>query len=660
VSTKETKTEMSVTLIDDGDDYKGEKGQLRIKAQSDESVSWISDLQENKTFPIPWKQIFEHLVKTKALPRLVFEFVIKEQIDGRPENVYNTQGQFIMLLRGPGTVDAQFFKTVDFLPDEQRYADSVRMLIKVPEGLPFHQLGFERIRRNPELLTMTEDAIKKGALARQAEYYAMHQKLQERIFDPFTGLLAVFNNYLLDNFNGEICVMPPSWLAELGTWDKPPTDKFVIYMLDKSAKMYGYNVSDLDSDLRQSKVRDLDLFWATAAMARSIMMMGTCCFYTSDRDRVSRTETKIVERFQLSTRTNKNQADCEDQAAEGYTYAKSIRKIPLAGFDRLFQMYEFLLITGVATTPSLGKKGGDDFICHVWTIAVPKTIMRQWQTGNKGQMNALESQVDRNGVLVLEGTNQAFPFYQEESAYIKDIDDLTVLRKRLRAEQEIRMALERDYPALGKLTSEIRRDPSVKPVASNARSVSSFYYALISAYMITNPGEDEGEVLELQFEKNGKIGVKLFDVVRGDPSIRLVNNLKTPGPPRKHRQYLMSCSPQRVHLDVLHVKEKKLRAIIGRESDVPPKGPLVPPKGPLRERDANTEPGSRPRIMGMAQQTREFNGVIQYFFLSDNQLDASIMSDILKVIKDPRVKSWDLYDAQVTANATVNALCLFV
>lgn len=648
---------MSVTLLDDGDDYKGEKGQLRIKAQSDESVAWISDLQENKTFPIPWKQIFDHLIKTKSLPRLVFEFVIQEQIDGRPENVYNTQGQFVMLLRGPGTVDAQFFKTVDFLQDEQRYADSVTMRITVPPGLPFDQLGFERIRRNPELLMMTEEAMIKGALARQAEYYEMHQKLHQDIVDPFTGKLAAFSNYTLENFNGEICVMPPCWYAELGTWDEPPTDRFVIYMLDKSAKMYGYNVSDLDKDLRQSRVRDIDLFWATAAMARSIMMMGTCCFYTSDRDRVSKTETKIVERFQLCTRTDKRQGDCEDQAGEGYTYAKSIGKMPLAGFDRLFQMYEFLLITGVATTPSLGKKGGDDFICHVWTIAVPKTIMRQWQTGNKGSMSELERQVDRNGVLVLEGTNQAFPFYQEESAYIKDsIDDLNVLRKRLRAEQEIRMALERDYPALGKLTSEIRRDPDVKPVASDPRSVSSFYYALISAYMITKPGEDEGEVLELQFEKNGKVGVKLFDVVRGDPSIRLVNNLKTPGPPRKHRQYLMSCRPHRVHLDVLHVETKKLRDIIGRESKVPPKESLVPP----RERVANTEPRSRPRIMGMAEQTRPFSGVIQYFFLSANQLDASIMADILKVIKDPRVKSWDLYDAQVTKLATVYALCLFV
>lgn len=632
-----------VVLLDPEGDLSDETLKLRLYLASDSEEFWELDLTPNQWVALPYAELFDRLIKTQAIPELVFWVVIQEEPQAGIV-AFNTLGQFSLLLSGPTDTTETFWKVV-----RSEDPTSVTMRIVVPNDLPFDSLGFKNLRNNSQQLARLEERFRKPMQVWQNALIQMHLQLENNVFDPFTSEVAGYLNFFLNEYLTSLGPTVAIQFAEVGVLDRSPSRGFVRMMLETACKLYGQDLAQLDQAMQErsgvSAPSDTELFWATAVLMKAVMVVGTVCYYSSDRDRLRGNTIEVVERMQHGTRSLLGQQDCEDSAKEIFAFAKGLPvSFGLAGFERLHQSFEYLMITGAATSPSLGgKMAHGEFICHVWSLAVPKSIFRIWTSPSFSSSSArnstlptlspFEAMVKRHGCKILEGTNEAWMNYDDMENYFQDKAAARKIRDRFAHEDLVKVALEREFPSLRTLTSQIRRNFSERVDLSDPFSVSIFYYAMISAWHVTNWGEEEGDLIEYQFVKNGKISIKIIDAVRGDPDVSLV--------PISTKQFLDRKER------MLMIRQVLPRVRLSRKKQIP-------------KPDAISLPDSIARREGVRAQIKESRkqptGSIVYSYSSPTSLTLDQKGALIGAAQSALVKSYESFTARITTLNSVHYL----
>jgi len=193
--------------------------------------------------------------------------------------------------------------------------------------------------------------------------------------------------------------------------------------------------------------------------------------------------------------------DCEDCAKEIQLFAFLISKMSedsdLWPFIRLVKSYEYPMLTAVATTPSLQRPDAsdngsrpDDYICHVFTAAMPRSEVRRLR-GLDGPVTDRAQQVLRDiGVLTLEGTNFTTALQRELPAYYPDAEarEIADLKWREATLREMWMSDSAVAP-LTQLNYFLPAMPTLqRPRTLGAQS--RFYRWVVSAWLVTEDALD--------------------------------------------------------------------------------------------------------------------------------------------------------------------------
>lgn len=334
---------------------------------------------------------------------------------------------------------------------------------------------------------------------------------QNAITQQGDALAPVISIMFLRRFRSISGVLPASYFCMVGFRDAPPAEDMVSQMLKNASLLHGWSYESILEMLR--------MFRSDSALPQApklleilgdmLVLPATANFYHGDHS-LERT----VDRFQSSIYQDLGQGDCEDVSKDVHYFGTSIQKLdpnrgPLRDLVWLLQQYVFMMITGVATSPKLQRPGtvdhGEnkgDYICHVWTMAVPKQMVSEW----KGQSFQRSEHMDRLvdiGALVLEGTNFTTALHRPlPSYYPKEVAEEMAKDKWRKA--AIRMELDAELKSLPYPLPAI---PTLQePILPSDQS--RFYRYVVSAW--THPEKDT-DPLEHTFIKDGKVGVSIQD-----------------------------------------------------------------------------------------------------------------------------------------------------
>jgi hypothetical protein len=291
-------------------------------------------------------------------------------------------------------------------------------------------------------------------------------------------------------------VMVPAWYFVLMANFLPAaSDAFVEHMYRKVSDIHGIDINSLDMD----NLSDSDIYKCQRVLADMVTLPAVSDYYNGDHAGV-----QSVERFSMGCYQRLDNGDCEDFAQVIFMTFESFRKnknlSPI--LRRLFDSFQPLICTGAASYKSLTTKmTSKDFICHVWTMLIPNNIMNDWR-GVK--MHPEDDFSGKLSPIMAEGTNYAEPMGRSPGFYMKNPDEEI---ERIKYSQK----LAAKYPQL-KDKTPIRFN-ALEKEPENPSELSTFYRYAITVW------PREGGAYHLV--RNGMVGVELFYVLGGDPSIHL-------------------------------------------------------------------------------------------------------------------------------------------
>jgi hypothetical protein len=236
----------------------------------------------------------------------------------------------------------------------------------------------------------------------------------------------------LKTFTTTLGLAPAHYFALVSWWDPPPAPSFVASLYVAAANFWGTQRDVIESNIEklfEGALSDTDLYRTLRVVGETITLISTCCYYNGDYHNDT-----PAERFQFGTAQRLNQSDCEDHAQDNYTFANGIKRMDpatkgLSGLIKLLNMYEFVMVTGVATNVSMIRglvgdesgKGDENYICHVWTMGIPRSLMYE-KTGEprfNDDLNPATGRLAQWGSLLLEGTNWTSPLQRRVRSFMR-------------------------------------------------------------------------------------------------------------------------------------------------------------------------------------------------------------------------------------------------
>jgi hypothetical protein len=417
-----------------------------------------------------------------------------------PWVTYNTRGTAVLDIR---TGAKSLFDLTD-PPDN--YKTIAQMAFSVPQGVAVAGA------RMAQGISGTIMASVKAAQDDEMVPY------QHRVFNSeHPAVVAATERIYLQRLRSNVGELPASYFVMLGYNNAPVAENVLGQMLQNAADMHGWSsAATLDAleIFREGKralpewPRLLDI------VGEMLVLPATSNFYKGDH-----AGKREVDRFQSSTYGRLGQADCEDVALDCHYFAVSVQKYsaetgPFKDLAWLLQQYTFMMMTGVATSPKLQAVGSmdrgerpEDYICHVWTMAVPTALVEHWKRANKKRPPRYDKRLK---VLILEGTNWTRALHQALPNYYNDASE----QARHKYEQEARRAaLPAPLAALGYPMEPI---PTLQePVRPSAQS--RFYRYIVSAWIRPPPGTREP--LDYTFIYRSKTGMAVSDFLAAPPDV---------------------------------------------------------------------------------------------------------------------------------------------
>jgi hypothetical protein len=329
--------------------------------------------------------------------------------------------------------------------------------------------------------------------------------------------------------------VPAYYFAMLTDRDTPPETQFVTDIFNQVCQSQQHLPDDirrnmtaisreLDTRNTKSKISDAMLRDALLVLGEVLSVIGSSCYYTGDHATVNDASVAI-ERFQMSTRCELCLGDCEDVAAEIFSFATLLSRVDpqttgdMWGFYRLLRAYQYMIVTGVATSPSLQKPDanesgatGDDYICHVWTVAVPNitfaALMDTEGLETYAGHTSMAGRLHRFGPLILEGTNYASALPRTINSYIKDAVQAGKIIEQMRTKRAWRLQWEDKYPALREVEFTLQPEHIDTPTDSNNPASSSIFYRwAVSAWVLPWGDQPKDETpIEYQFYQQSQEG----------------------------------------------------------------------------------------------------------------------------------------------------------
>lgn len=420
-------------------------------------------------------------------------------------------------VEGWGTVATRGFAEVDLVPGTEKtfsirdpaanYEDyGTRMKITVPNGKP--------VRAVTPI----------GALLTDAE---MERKEYDETVSLGRALAPVISIMFLRRFRSVSGILPASYFCMVGFYDPPPEEAMVSQMLSNASELHGWSYSSTLEMLRRfrkdSTVPQLPKL--LEIVGDMLVLPATANYYHGDHSLE-----RVVDRFQSSIYQDMGQGDCEDVAKDIHYFGTSIQKLDpdrgvLKDLVWLLQMYTFMILTGVATSPKLQRPGTidhgenpEDYICHVWTSVVPHSRVSLWKNIPAVTSKHMDRLVSV-GALLLEGTNFTTSLHRPLTSYYADRTVLKEMAQDKWKKTAIRMGLPAD---LKDLPYPIPAIPTLESPTSPGEQ-SRFYRYVVSAW--THPLSDS-DPIEHTFTRRGTFGVSLQDFLSLPPDIVMRPNFK--------------------------------------------------------------------------------------------------------------------------------------
>jgi hypothetical protein len=332
----------------------------------------------------------------------------------------------------------------------------------------------------------------------------------------------------LRRFRSVIGELPASYFCLLGMDDYPPLYGVVSQMLENAAHMHDWHYQDVLQGIKEFREtgKTGDLPKILAILGDMLVLPATSTFYHGDHSL-----DKAVDRFQMSIFNGLGQGDCEDVAKDVHYFATGIQKLSsdhpeLGDLVWLLQQYVFVMITGVATSPSLQRPGSMDtgenpreYICHVWSMAIPKARWNTWKTQKPtGSITTQMEQLIEIGALILEATNFTTALHRSLDVYYEEKKAQELAVKKWR-----RAALRMELPnALAVLPYPLPAIPTLKKPETLGEQ-SRFYRFAVSAWVYP---EDDEDPIDLTFIRNSCFGITMTELLECPEDLILRPNFR--------------------------------------------------------------------------------------------------------------------------------------
>lgn len=352
----------------------------------------------------------------------------------------------------------------------------------------------------------------------------MFSKQAARLPQP---LVPATKNMRLRRYTTVLGNLPAAAFALEGCRSVLQDMSLLDYLLEAGSFMAGWTHSALIDELK-SIMRDQPRHLSpTQKRAISIAFTGLCLVGTSNDyvNDVKQGGKADAERFQIPLSQGLGEGDCEDVAKEIQLLCLGIQNLPKGAhvMGDLMKQYAIVMLTAVATSPSLQRFGamdkGEDpsqYICHVFAAALPNDALAT-MLGKTDRYNLTNSPLQQAlcemGAVILEGTNfsavllRELPAYVHEEGEVKDIAELKW--------KELALRTEKLPPALQVLGYELPAVPTLKRPQTLAE-FSAFYRFVTGMWVVDNP---VGEGIDFAIMQDGKYGTTMQNFVELSPSV---------------------------------------------------------------------------------------------------------------------------------------------
>ncbi|MHC4930105.1 MAG: hypothetical protein ACYTFU_10650 [Planctomycetota bacterium] len=379
--------------------------------------------------------------------------------------------------------------------------------------------------------------------------------------DGYAGkaMAKALENIFLRRFRAGAGVLPAAYFAVLGMDDPAISADALSQLLQNATRMHQWDTQTyLEQIVKFQKEPDLRTVpKLVAIMCDVVTWVVAGVWYKGDRSYSPQTGLVEVDSFQMPTSCEIGQGDCEDVAKEIHYWATRIQKLelaedhPLRPFVWLMRQYEFAMVTGLATSPSLQLPGTTDtgeepdkYICHVWTAGIPRLRMAQWKgRAEEEGVTPQQRRLVEIGALTLEGTNFTTALHRPLMDYYPaEIARRLAEKKWYReAAREVLPACFRDLPYPLEAMTTLKRPETMG-------EQSRFYRFVISLW--TQPKDDadpfdhtifQGDKFGMTFQdflelKEGAVLRRNFERKLTNDEMRYVLALEMPRTPLVARQ----------------------------------------------------------------------------------------------------------------------------
>lgn len=327
--------------------------------------------------------------------------------------------------------------------------------------------------------------------------------------------------------------LPAATFALLGLLEPPKNlAKRFPWAVGVTAESHGWSFEDVYEEINDlyengpaQDERAAKQAKALSLLFASFSIMGVSNDYVGDL----KFNGRPGERFQCPVGEDLGEGDCEDVAKEIQRIGIAVQQcVAVQKFEcwetreahvlaSMVREYTFLMCTGVATKPRMQKiRAGDvgdnpdDYICHVFTVAVPNSFPVR-MTGGDFQGTPLTDFLDQQGGFALEGTNFTSTQLSELSHYYQGhpgaIREAAVGKWR-----ELAMCKRALPEELKPLCRELAGIPTIKP-AESLSAYSTFYRYVTGAWMVSGLA-DEIDWMVIKKDSN-TYGVTMEDFIKG-------------------------------------------------------------------------------------------------------------------------------------------------
>jgi hypothetical protein len=305
-------------------------------------------------------------------------------------------------------------------------------------------------------------------------------------------------------------------------------EDYLAYLYQHCCEVKGTTVDEMEAVLLSSAVPgERQLVQFCEVMGLMLLAGALATYYTGDK-----AAGLDCERFSGACFSREGQGDCEDDGCAIFTAFYWFRRSShFGGLRRLLDAYECLLCTGAATQPQAGNvnaannNNNDEdpvFICHVWAMLVPKPVLGTW-SGDRLSYRSRDRLHSAVKVMMMEGTAPAPVFGLHKGFYFTKEPEEAARQVQLAKNAAVtETQVVAAVPELKEFVcvpfKSLAQEPKV------GAELSDFYVYVISAF-VNNPGGPR----TFHFKHQGKIGVSLIEVMRGDRKVQLVpHSLQVP------------------------------------------------------------------------------------------------------------------------------------